>query len=137
VSITTLDKVLQKLNLGITSWVTVSGYDQDNGPYDLNQLGYAKVGTAWGIALRTMKGHNLHEESHREEIWLFNEGPRWLRIEALPRLPELFETLLKDVAAATKRVNEMSTFASEFALHMAATAQELGLIPKKPAGGGR
>jgi hypothetical protein len=144
-SISALDKVLHKLNLGIKSWVFVSGYDDDNGPYDVKHLGYAKVGHAWGIALRTMTGHNHYvDETHREESWLFNDAPRWLRIEALPKLPELFTQLLKDVDAATQRVKEMSSFANDFAAHMSATAQELGLFPaetktegKKATGGVR
>jgi hypothetical protein len=139
VSISTLDKVLQKLNLGIPSWVRISGEDEDNGPYDLKLIGYAKVGNVWGIALRTMNGHNHYPEDHHEETWLFNDAPRSLRIEALPRLPELFNQLLRDVDLATKRVKEMASFANEFALHMSATARELGLLSdaKNPAGGGR
>jgi hypothetical protein len=47
--------------------------------------------------------HNDVEDSNVEE-WLFNDAPRALRIESVEKLPDLFESLVKEADAATKQI---------------------------------
>ena len=91
--ISDIDTALQKLNLGVSAWVKVAG-GQD-GRYEWfweHSLGYAKVSSGWGIAIRTLRGDYTEPD---EEIWRFNDAPRSYRLEALERLPELLEELAK------------------------------------------
>ena len=102
--VTALDSALRRLNLGIATWLRLESREDGSGNYTKRDLGYAKVGNKWGIALRTMSGnHNDVEDSNVEE-WLFNDAPRALRIESVEKLPDLFESLVKEADAATKQI---------------------------------
>jgi len=102
--VTALDSALRRLNLGITTWLRLESREDGSGNYTKRDLGYAKVGNRWGIALRSMAGnHNAPEDSNVEE-WLFNDAPRALRIESVEKLPDLFESLVKETAAAMRQI---------------------------------
>lgn len=102
--VTALDAALRRLNLGIATWIRLESREDGSGNYAKRDLGYAKIGNKWGIALRTMSGnHNDVEDSNVEE-WLFNDAPRALRIESVEKLPDLFESLVKEADAATKTI---------------------------------
>ena len=47
-TISFLDAVLQKLNLGVSAWVPVTGDEDPNGHYWSRDIGYAKVENHWG-----------------------------------------------------------------------------------------
>jgi hypothetical protein len=87
-------------------------------------VGYTKVGGDWGLALRTTNGHNSFEDSHREEVWPFNEAPRWLRVEGVGKLPDLLETLVKRADETTKKIQGKAKQASEIAAALAAAAEK-------------
>ena len=102
--VTALDSALRRLNLGIATWLRLESREDGSGNYTKRDLGYAKIGSKWGIALRTMSGnHNDVEDSNVEEC-LFNDAPRALRIESVEKLPDLFESLVKEADAATKQI---------------------------------
>lgn len=126
-----LDAALKKLNLGIASWIRLDGREDGSGNYTKRDLGYAKVGSKWGIALRTISGnHNTPEESSVEE-WLFNDAPRALRIEAVEKLPDLFDHLGKEAEIAARQIKGKT----ERARQLASTLGELSAksaFPYKP-----
>jgi hypothetical protein len=98
-----LDAALRRLNLGIATWLRLESREDGSGNYTKRDLGYAKIGNKWGIALRTMSGnHNDVYDSNVEE-WLFNDAPRALRIESVENLQDLFEKLLKEADAALSK----------------------------------
>lgn len=103
-SIAVLDAALRKLNLGISSWSRLDRWEDAFGNYSSRYLGYAKVNNRWGIALRTVAGNNNQPEDATVEEWLFNDAPRALRIEAVEKLPELFENLIKEADVAIRKV---------------------------------
>jgi hypothetical protein len=106
-AISVLDAALQRLNLGISAWAELCGNED---PHTLEwwsrRIGYTKVGDRWGIALKDARGNEQWPENDSEEIWLFNEAPRWMRIEAVGKIPELLETLLKQAEETTKKLKE-------------------------------
>lgn len=107
-AISTLDVALQKLNLGISAWTKLAEGD-DGESWWRRDLGYARIRDRWTIALRTMSGYHPAPEHDSEEIWAFSEGPRWLRIEAVGKIPDLLESLLKQTEDTTKKIkNRMS-----------------------------
>ncbi len=103
-SIVVLDAALKKLNLGISTWSRLDRWEDAFGNYSSRYLGYAKVNNRWGIALRTVAGNNNQPEEATVEEWLFNEAPRALRIEAVEKLPDLFENLIKEADVAIRKV---------------------------------
>src|SRR5262245_40836862 len=110
-----LDAALRKLNLGIPSWLRLDSREDGSGNYIKRDLGYAKIGNRWGIALRSMTGnHNTPDVSNSEE-WLFNDAPRSLRIEAIEKLPDLFDHMVKEVDVATKQIKSRTEQAEHLA----------------------
>jgi hypothetical protein len=103
-SIANLDGGLKKLNLGISSWVHFSeGSSEDGFYYSFDDVGYAKIGGKWGIAIRCVSGTQSESEDNVEQ-WAFNDAPRNLRVKAVVKIPDLFEKLLKDAEEITKKV---------------------------------
>jgi hypothetical protein len=129
--ITELDLALKTLNLGISVWVTLSTDRSEDGEYYHEELGYAKIGAKWGIALRTIEGSDGWPEATIEK-WLFNEAPRELRIAAIGKIPELFEQLSTEaretaekIAKKLKKTQELVT-----AVKDAAGANSTKVIPR-------
>ncbi|HXB56128.1 MAG TPA: hypothetical protein VN461_15215, partial [Vicinamibacteria bacterium] len=99
-----LDAALKPLNLGISAWVKFAGdFDHDTGDFWTREIGYAKVGAKWGIALRTREG-NAADPDQSIERWPFNEAPRAYRVDAVEKLPDLLETLIKEATATAEKV---------------------------------
>lgn len=118
-----LDGALKRLNLGITTWIRLDSREDGSGNYIKRDLGYAKIGGRWGIAIRSMIGnHNTPDISNAEE-WLFNDAPRALRLECVEKLPELFEGLIKEAEAVTAAVRARSGQAQQLAHILTEIAQ--------------
>jgi hypothetical protein len=107
-SISEIDIALKKLNLGITTWVTIHSSDEDH-PHDdfsfwAREIGYAKIDSKWGISLRKVDGDCRDPDEATIEQWLFNDAPRSLRLEAIDKIPELLEKLSKEAVKTTKNI---------------------------------
>ena len=113
-AISALDATLKKLNLGISAWSKLAGSEHPDGEYWSRDVGYTKVGNKWGIALRTTSGNFNYGEGD-EEVWLFNEAPRWLRIEAVGSIPDLLEALVKRAEETTEKIKKKTKQAFELA----------------------
>ena len=98
--------MLQKLNLGVSAWVSFNGDDEPGGPYWSHDIGYAKIGGSWGIGLRRVSGHYQVQDSESFDWWLFNDAPRSMRVDSIEKLPDLLEMLGKEVEETTKRVHD-------------------------------
>lgn len=103
--ISQLDVALRKLNLGIPAWVVIRGGDDpEEGWYWSEQLGYDKIGGTWGIAVRTTTGSFHNPQQDAVESWLFNEGPRAIRLLAIEHIPALLEKLSSEADQAAKKI---------------------------------
>jgi hypothetical protein len=112
-AITVLDAVLRKLNLGVSAWVTLSGDESPEGDFWSRDIGYAKIRGSWGIALRDVSGHFAFPEEEKVEEWPFNEGPRWMRADAIGKIPDLLEKMLKQAEETTKKIKAKTAQAFE------------------------
>jgi hypothetical protein len=110
--ISPLDAALKKLGLGVAAWVEISGND-DGANFWSRDLGYAKLNGKWGIALRDVSGHHQNPDGDAEEAWLFSEAPRWMRIEAVGKIPDLLEKLLQQVEDTAKKLKTKTVQAQE------------------------
>jgi hypothetical protein len=126
-TITELDAALKVLNLGIGAWVQIIGNSEENGNFWNRSIGYTRVGNQWGVALKEASGNENFEDSYQEEVWLFNNAPRWLRIEGIGKIPELLEHLTQQVGESTKRIIQKTAEARELIAAIKAAVAE----PKK------
>jgi hypothetical protein len=115
-SVGNLDNALKKLNLGVSTWVRLSRTEDSHGTFALKELGYAKVGGRWGLALRTVAGHGLGSDLEEREEWLFNDAPRPLRVQAIDMIPELLERLVRDARNTTRVISRKIRQAERFDL---------------------
>jgi enamine deaminase RidA (YjgF/YER057c/UK114 family) len=130
-----LDEVLQKLNLGVDCWVRVESWaDPNDGSKLHHEIGYAKVNGRWGVALRTVD-EDVSEDPNlgRIERWLFNDGPRAMRITAIAKVPDLLEELVKKADKATRKIREGTQSAREVIGAVQQAATEAGVLKKKGA----
>jgi hypothetical protein len=110
------DEQLRGLNLGVPAWIIVAQESHDEAEtYWQKWLGYDRVDGKWGIALRDEAGHWDNPGAIRYQTWLFNDAPRSFRLEALPKLPDLFEELVKQVDETTAKIEAATSEAQQLA----------------------
>ncbi len=120
-SITEIDAALKALNLGVAVWVPING--GEDGPFYWSEdIGYAKIGPRWGLGLRTISG-NYAEEEERGESWLFNEGPRILRLAAIEKLPNLLAALSREASENAKNIRTRLAEVKEIAAAVKAASE--------------
>jgi hypothetical protein len=119
-----LNTALEPLSLRVPAWHTISHGEDQNGNYWLRAIGYAYVGYEWTIALKTATGNENHD-SHDEEVWAFSKAPRWLIIESISKLPELFETLIERVTDTTEKLKARTDQTKELVAAVKAAAEEI------------
>jgi hypothetical protein len=111
-SIAEIDSALKKLNLGVEVWVMISSQsgrpEENDFTYYIESVGYAKVDGSWGIALKTESGDERFDESTTRQ-WLFNEGPRTLRLASIGRLPDLLDALSQEAVRTTALIKSRLT----------------------------
>jgi hypothetical protein len=112
--IAALDAALKPLNLGISAWVEFAGdFDHNTGDFWARDIGYAKVAAKWGIALQTREGNAAHDPEPSIERWPFNEAPRAFRVEAVEKLPELLDHLIKEANATVEKIRDKIGYAQQ------------------------
>ena len=108
-----LEKALKRLNLGVACWTRISG-GSDVYNYWSQEVGYSRVRGTWRLAIRTVDGIEGDPDPAIEE-WPFGEAPRYLRVKAVDKLPELIEALVKATDATTTRLKKKVVPAQELA----------------------
>lgn len=106
-SISRLDSAIQKLSIGVSAWVKFDEWSSENGlQFATEEIGYAKVSSRWGVAIRTMSGHEGADDYDSYEEWLFNDAPRAMRVKAVSKIPDLFEELTKEVLSTVENLDK-------------------------------
>jgi hypothetical protein len=113
VSIVSLENALESLHLGVSAWHEVAGNDVGD-TYWTRDLGYTRIGEKWRIALRTTSGCRPADDYH-EQVWPFNEAPRWMCVESVGELPDLFDTLIKRTVETTEKIKRKIADTEELA----------------------
>lgn len=134
-SIAEIDAALKKLNLGITTWVTIQSGDgdrfRDNYSFWSRDIGYAKVDSKWGITLRNVDGDYRNPDDERVEKWRFDDAPRSLRLESIDKIPELLEKLSKEAAKTTKDIRAKLCEVQSVASAVKGAANRTAQIPHR------
>jgi hypothetical protein len=133
-NITTFDAALAKLRIPGSAWheIASSGIDE-TGNYWSRDIGYSKFANEWGIALRRRWGNEYHDDSEREEVWRFNEAPRWMRIESAGKLPDLLDELVTRTRETTEKLKLRTAQTKELAAAISAALPET--VPANKATG--
>lgn len=121
-----LDATLKKLALEITVWVQVNG-TADETQYWANEVGYVKFEGKWCIALREVTGYLQDNSDETEQVWIFSDAPRALRVEAVDKIPDLLEKLLQQAQQATENIERKIEQAAELTYMVA------NMAPNTPA----
>jgi hypothetical protein len=106
-SVGQLDTILKRFSFGVPTWVAfLESHTPEGDEFYNEELGYAKIGGKWGIAIKTVDGNYHFPDHDRVEQWLFNDAPRLLRIKAVDKIPDLLEALLKKAAETSAKITE-------------------------------
>lgn len=110
------------------------GYD-----YWSRDGGYSKIGNRWGVALCSRSGNSGAPDEETSEAWLFNDAPRWQRAEAVEKIPDLLEALIKETEETTRRIRSKITHAKRLAdaLEQAAAPSKKTPVGPLPLAAGR
>lgn len=134
-----LDTALKDLNLGVQAWVKFNDWSTEDGTWHTDSVGYAKVNNRWGLSIMSEAGDFQAGPDHDStRVWIFNEAPRELRVQASPHIhlvvPELNRVanlMIEELAKRTEQVDELS-----LAISIVSMPQPTGLrIPAKSTGG--
>jgi len=130
-AVSVFDAALRALNLGVSAWVTLSqGHDPEDGEWWSRDLGYARIGDSWGIALSKSRGNIGYPDRDTEEQWLFKDGPRWMRLESVGKIPDLLEALLKQTDDTTRKLKAKAEEVLALAAAMSKAAEVAQLEQK-------
>jgi hypothetical protein len=124
------ETALKKLNLGVPAWVAISEGGEDPWWWDRG-IGYIKLKDHWGVALRRRSGDYTHADHDEEEVWAFNEAPRWMRIDGVGKLPDLLDALLKQAEETINKLKAKITQANVLAEAISAAADELAALTEE------
>jgi hypothetical protein len=123
-TISGLDAALKGLRLGVSAWHRVAGNEDEYGTYWSRDIGYTNVDNKWGIGIRRTFGDSNRDE-HNEEVWLFADAPRWMGIESIGRLPDLFDDLIKRTEETTAKIKAKTSEAKELAAAIQEAASQV------------
>jgi hypothetical protein len=124
-TMTEIEAALKKVNVGVAAWVSISTSSDETGDSWSRDLGYTRVGQEWHIAVRITHSDASGDNQH-EEQWPFNDAPRWMRIEAVGKLPDLIEALAKQADDTAQKIRRKNAEAKQF------TAAILATFPPPP-----
>ncbi|MBL8295232.1 MAG: hypothetical protein JNN08_25530 [Bryobacterales bacterium] len=123
-TISHLEAAARRIGVQVSAWHRIAGHDEGHGSYWSRDVGWAKVGNSWCIAIRKTWGH--HEaEDHDEEIWAFADAPRWMAVESAGKLPDLFETLVNRTVETTEKLKARKAEADELSVAIEAVLPEI------------
>jgi hypothetical protein len=129
-----VETTLISISPKVAAWHTIASGGDDNGWYWHRDIGYAKVGKVWGIAIRTVREHDAIE--HDEiETWIFKDAPRWMQIESVGKIPDLFDALIKRTQETAEKLRAKTVEARQLARALSDAVAELDEHRKLPAHG--
>ena len=102
-SISTIERTLKSMNVNFEAWATYRDADDDH-TIDHWDVGYSRVNGHWGICIKTVYGSAYHPEEVDVTRWHFNEAPLYLRPQAVAKIPDVIEALVKTAPSVEKKI---------------------------------
>lgn len=122
-SISKLESYLRRIHIQVSAWHKIAGHDDEWGYYWTRDIGWTRIKNTWRIAIRKTEGSHQQDE-HEEEIWPFSDAPKWMCVEAVGQLPDLFEALIKRTKETTEKLKARKKDADDLAAAIGAILPE-------------
>lgn len=119
-----IERAIKNLNLAVVTWQKMAGGEDNYGGYWSRDVGYARTKGFWGLAVRSVRGHHSWDEDEIEQ-WPFDEAPSSLRLEALDKMPDLLEEIIKNADKTTKKLEARTPDAADLARAIKDASAEL------------
>ena len=113
-SISSIERTLKSMNVNFEAWTTYRDGDDDHN-FDHWDVGYSRVNGRWGICVRTVTGSTYNPDEMTVTPWHFNESPLYLRPQAVTKLPELLEALVKTAPNVEQKLRAAADQAAQIA----------------------
>jgi hypothetical protein len=121
--VSTIESTLSRLNLGIRAHVVVhSSTNMDGDATNYLRLAYGKLSGKWGFIIEQFTDHINWDEYTDFESWAFKDAPRELRIDAVDKIPELLEALVKKSGEIAAKMATKTEYTRELAARLAPTS---------------
>jgi hypothetical protein len=113
------NEFFKKLNIGISFWFKWIETESNSG----NAIGYARVNGKWGIAIKHFendgpKSAKPDAPKYAEEVWLFDNAPRWMRVDAIAHLEDVVRIGLERTEEMRGKVIRATDKAASIAEHL-------------------
>ena len=106
-----IETALAARGVGVTAWISLKSWDEEVGDHTLNytaSLGYAKHNGRWGLL------HEVYCDQFGEATTSFlRDVAREVRIDALEKLPDLFDRLAEETQKLTETAHRNLSVARE------------------------
>lgn len=113
-SVSSIERTLKSMNVNFEAWTTYRDGDDDHN-FDHWDVGYSRVNGHWGICVRTVTGSTYHPHETTVTPWHFNESPLYLRPQAVAKLPDLVEALVKTAPNVEQKLRSAADQAAQIA----------------------
>ncbi len=126
-AISDVEHLLKRLNLGVEAWVEINRQESSNGKFWAHEVGYARIGPRWCLAVREVEGHEAAEpDDWYTREYPFNESPRRLRVDAVKKLPSLLNELAANADGTAKDLTKEVADAQQFVTALRGRPQTAG-----------
>lgn len=113
--VTDVEYAFKRLNLGVSAWVEIDRQVANGGEFWIHEVGYDRIGTKWGLAVRTIEGYDHQDPNEwRTQEYPFHESPRRFRIGAVTKLPKLLDALARMAELTAKDLTQEIAYAQQF-----------------------
>ena len=111
-----VEAALREYKLGVPAWIDLREWSEFvSDDYGINgvwlkrtrRLGYSKKDGRWGL-LTYISPEEATDSSELEEFVFLREAPRDVRLEAIDRLPDLLEELVKKAVETSELANKQA-----------------------------
>jgi hypothetical protein len=113
-AISVLERALDKLNLGVSAWATITGGEEESVWWS-RDIGYTQIVNQWVIAVRSCSGDYQCPDGDSETVWRFSLAPRWMQNEAVAKIPDLFDKLTAQARDTRNKLKNRAEQASQLA----------------------
>jgi hypothetical protein len=120
-----INATLRAVGVRLSTWHKVVGGEDDYNNYWTREVGFTSVRGLWGLVIRETTGNHALPDREESDFWPFDEAPPSYRIEALDKLPDLLEELIKNTDKTAKKLKETTVEVREMATALAEAAKEI------------
>jgi hypothetical protein len=110
-----IEGTINSLNLGVTTNVRIESWSNEEGTStSLWRLAYGKESGKWGFVIEHIS-EDLNYGHEEYSSWPFKDSPREQRINAVDKIPQLLEALVKESNEVAEQVSRKISYTQSLA----------------------